>query len=285
MPFTKARFFSGVFFLLVVFAFSSMAFPFDSDSRFAIRLSGGLGYLSLGEMNAGIRGVLNDIAFERDIHTNSTYNDLKMGTNFGADLIYYLTPKIGVGIGGEFIHGRKTSTYSFTGTQSGYISSAPILTAVPLKVGLFFNTPLSGKIEFTATLGAGYYRTSLDNTYGWEIANVAPATTERIKVSAWSPGFHAGVGLEYSIGRRFALFFEALGRLAKANGFKGTVQYTGHSAVSAKLYSFDVVFDEGSFPILDASNVVPSEGGIQNVREATIDLSGGCAFLGLVIRF
>ena len=285
MHLTKARFFSGVFFLLVVFVFSSVAFPFDSAGQFAIRLSGGLGYLSLGEMNTGIKGALNDIAFERDIHTNSTYNDLKMGTNFGADLIYYLTPKIGVGIGGEFIHGSKTSTYSFTGTQSGYISSAPILTAVPLKVGLFFKTPLSGKINFTATIGTGYYRTSLDNTYGWEIANVAPATTERIKVSAWSPGFHAGVGLEYSISRRFALFFEALGRLAKANGFKGTVQYTGRSAVSAKLYSFDDVFAEGSFPILDASNVVPSGGGIQNVREATIDLSGGSAFLGLVIRF
>jgi hypothetical protein len=285
MHFTKVRFFSGVLFLVVLFTFSSEAFALDSDSRLAIKLSGGLGYLSLAEMNTGIKGALNDIAFERDIATNSTYNDLKMGTDFGADLIFYLTPKIGVGIGGEFIHGRKTSTYSFTGIRSGYISCAPILTAVPLKFGLFFKTPLSGKINFTATIGAGYYRTSLDNTYGWEIVKVTPATTERFKVSAWSPGFHGGIGLEYSVSRRFALFFEALGRLAKVRGFKGTVQYTGRSAVSARLYSFDDVFAEGSFPIIDAWDVVPSGGGIQNVREATIDLSGVSAFLGVVIRF
>jgi hypothetical protein len=93
-------------------------------------------------------------------------------------------------------------TCTFNGQFSGSVSAEPLLTALPIKAGLFLKLPLSGKLHLTADLGAGYYRASLDNTYTWEITGVAPQTIERFKVSSWRPGFHGGVGLEYSIGNR-----------------------------------------------------------------------------------
>jgi hypothetical protein len=209
MRFREFRFFRGFFLTtgLLIVALMSFAAPSSAaDGRFAIRLSGGLGYLSLAEMNNGLRGVLNDIwaSFQGDLTSASTYNDLKMGTNFAVDVIYYLSPKIGIGVGTEFIRGRKTSMYSWTGPRAGSVSAEPLLTAMPLKAGLFFKLPLSGRLNFTADIGAGYYRTSLDNTYAWEVTGIVPLTTERFKVSAWRPGFHGGIGLEYALGGRYS---------------------------------------------------------------------------------
>jgi hypothetical protein len=291
MRFREFRFFRGFFLTtgLLIVALMSFAAPSSAaDGRFAIRLSGGLGYLSLAEMNNGLRGVLNDIwaSFQGDLTSASTYNDLKMGTNFVVDVIYYLSPKIGVGVGAEFIRGRKTSMYSWTGPRAGSVSAEPLLTAIPLKAGLFFKLPLSGRLSFTADIGAGYYQASLDNTYAWEVAGIVPLTTERFKVSAWSPGFHGGIGLEYSLGSRLALFFEALGRVAKVKGLKGTVQYNQNAAQSATLYYYEQIIDTTWYPILDASAAAPTAGpDTRNVREATIDLTGGSALIGLVIRF
>jgi hypothetical protein len=291
MSYKGYRFFPGFFLttgLLVITMAGLAARGFSADSRFAVRLSGGLGYLGLTEMNTGLRGTMNDIwvSFQGDLTSASTYNDLKMGTNFAVDVIYYLSPKIGVGVGAEFIRGRKTSMYSWTGPRAGSVSAEPLLTAIPLKAGLFFKLPLSGRLNFTADIGAGYYQASLDNTYAWEVAGIVPLTTERFKVSAWNPGFHGGIGLEYSLGSRLALFFEALGRVAKVKGLKGTVQYNQNTAQSATLYYYEQIIDTTWYPILDASVTAPATGpDTRNVREATIDLTGGSALIGLVIRF
>jgi hypothetical protein len=209
MSYKGYRFFPGFFLttgLLVIAMAGLAARGFSADSRFAVRLSGGLGYLGLTEMNTGLRGTMNDIwvSFQGDLTSASTYNDLKMGTNFAVDVIYYLSPKIGIGVGTEFIRGRKTSMYSWTGPRAGSVSAEPLLTAMPLKAGLFFKLPLSGRLNFTADIGAGYYRTSLDNTYAWEVTGIVPLTTERFKVSAWRPGFHGGIGLEYALGGRYS---------------------------------------------------------------------------------
>ena len=291
MHFIRLRF-SPAFFLaagLLIVAMMGLSSPgFAADSRFAVRFSGGLGYLGLSEMNNGLRGTMNDVwaSYQGELTSASTYNDLKMGTNFAVDVIYYLSPKVGIGVGAEFIRGRKTSMYSWTGPRAGSISAEPLLTAMPLKAGLFFKLPLSGRLNFTADIGAGYYRASLDNTYAWEITGIVPLTTERIKVSVWRPGFHAAIGLEYSLGRRLALFFEALGRMAKIKGLKGTVQFNQNAAESATLYYFEQTIDTTWYPILDAMPAPPAAGaGTRNVREATIDLTGGSALIGLVIRF
>jgi hypothetical protein len=224
-------------------------------------------------------------SFQGELVSGSTYNDLKMGTNFGADVVYYVTPKIGIGLGAEYVRGRKMSSYTWTGPNAGFISAEPLLTAMPVKAGLFLKLPLSGKLSFTANLGAGYYRASLDNTYIWEVAGVVPEITERFKVSVWRPGFHGGIGLEYALGSRLAIFFEALGRVAKIKGLTGTVQYNQNDAEAATLYYYEQLIDTTWYPILDASATVPIGPDIRSVREATIDLTGGTALVGFVIRF
>ena len=64
MHFMMLRF-SPAFFLaagLLIVAMMGLSSPgFAADSRFAVRLSGGLGYLGLTEMNNGLRGAMNDV--------------------------------------------------------------------------------------------------------------------------------------------------------------------------------------------------------------------------------
>jgi hypothetical protein len=259
-----------------------------AESRFAIRVSGGLGYFSLAEMNSGLRGTMNAVwaSFMGELTADSIYNDLRMGADLAIDAVYYLTPKIGVGIGTEYVRGHKTSAYSWTGPRAGSIFAEPLLTAMPIKAGVYFKLSLSGRLNFTADIGAGYYQAKLDNTYVWQVQGVFPETTERFKVSTWSPGFHGGIGLEYSLGPRLAIFFEALGRLAKVKGLKGTVQFDQNPAEAATLYFYELLVDTTWYPILDASSSDPTEGpDTRSVREATIDLSGGSALIGIVIRF
>lgn len=281
---SKLRFPPGRCLFLAAFLFATTAEGSAAEIRFAIRLYGGLSYLSLAEMNDGIKGALNDIAFRRDIAAISTYNDLRMGAEFGADLVIFFTSKLGIAVGTEYIHGRKLSRYSFSGAQSGFISGEPIFTSVPVKASLFLKLPLSRKLNFTASAGVGYYHVSFDNTYAWEITGIVPQTTERFKFSAWRPGFQAGIGLEYALGSRLAVFFEASGRLARIKGLKGTVQFNQNTAESASLYSFEQIIETTWFPVLDAMPTAPAWEDIRNVREATIDLSGGSAIIGFVIK-
>ena len=111
-------------------------------------------------------------------------------------------------------------------------------------------------------------------------------TTERFKVSAWKPGVQGGLGLEYALGSRLSLFFEASGRLVKVKGLKGTVQFNQNAAESATLFYFEQLIDTTWYPLFDAMPTAPTEGpDIRNVREATIDLTGGTVLIGFVIRF
>jgi len=285
MHFKKRRFHPGFVFFLGLFLFATAADSSAAEKRFEIRLYGGIGYLSLNEMNDGIRGALNDMAFNRSMAENSVYNDLRMGTDFGADLIYFLTPKVGIAVGGEYIHGRKSSRHSFSGGATGFISGEPILTSIPVKAGLFLKLRLSGKLNFTAGAGVGFYHVSFDNTYAWEIKGVVPQTTERLKFSAWRPGFQMGIGFEYALGPRLAVFFEALGRLARVKGLKDTVQSNQNEAKSATLYSLEQLVDTTWFPLLDAMPAAPTGEEFRNVREAAIDLGGGRGLVGFVVRF
>jgi hypothetical protein len=159
---------------------------------------------------------------------------------------------------------------------------------MPLSVSLHYFLPTRGRIGFGARAGLGpalawgsaSQRLS-DETGDW--------TLSEYRVSGGGLSFQGGIGLEYRLGGRAALFMEARGRLAAFSNFKGEATLsdsTGWSdASSGLLWNERVDLGSlGSFQIFEISDSEPSGAGLSDVRRAQVDLSGLSLVLGVVFK-
>lgn len=263
-------------------------------SRVGIRLWGGMNYLLAKDVNDGNKGrsdLLRSAADFSGWSISGETNPIRMGYDFGGDLIINLTRGIGLGFGGGYLQGTKESDIAFTkGTYNLTMTSKPDIRAVPLRAGLFLNLPMSERAYFNLNVGAGYYISKY--SYVWKIEGTGywnDVDKITYKVSASGFGFHGGIGLEFDVASNLAFFVEGQARYAKIGGFEGTVEkhykedwtYSGEG----KLYYYDLKYGANYFKQLDVRTTPPSGSYVSNVREATVDFSGLYAVAGIKIKF
>ena len=264
---------------------------FSKGIGLSLRLSGGLNYFPSGEIDNGIRGVFDSTA---DFLSSAGYTldkrpeSFRTGFDVSGDIIFYIKPRVGIGLGAGYIRATETSLLVVTGKNiilDHQIGVAPKITAVPVRLGLFFTLPINRLLSISLNGGASLYlaKYSYDLSTTWDDMN-----NIRQRANAKGLGFHGGIGLEVHLNPRVIFFIEGQGRHAKISNFKGEETEREYGG-----FGFDYVYSrekgtlyylEGEkYPYLAILEEEPS--GFKTVRKATFDFSGFGLRAGLKIKF
>jgi len=285
--------------LLVAGLLSLPAWAAGSGSGFgfSVKAHGAFSYLQASDVNTGAGSFFDYygiLAEELGYATEGGYSPLHGGYGFGADLIFSVSPRLGVGIGVGYLRSSGNSTLIIdTGTETGQIIGMSKLSAMPIRLGLFTTWPLGGKLSLIANAGAAYYadvrfesmmRVESETSDYWLEMNVAAKTSRFGNV-----GFQGGLGLEYALSPRMFLFFEATGRYARFENFpSATMNLEDYEGVdfeeTGRIYLETDTVPQGTlthFLVLE-TEPVPDPG--QTYREPKFDFSGFALQIGVRIR-
>lgn len=264
-------------------------------SKLSLKLYGGYSHILAGDVNEGSDfyfEVLEAYAAEGMGTTTGTYKPLHGGYNFGADLIYQISPALGIGLGVGYMRNSSESVGTWAYETNEYtLSAAPTLTAMPIRLGLFLTVPIGPKLDLIANAGAAYYmglkfegtQYEEDAAGYWKIMII-----EASERSGADIGFHGSLGFEYKLSPKLGFLVEAVGRYAKFKNFEtvtaGVENSDGVSDVDDGRLLYIADFDFGDYEISGFSpmDTEPSEPGY---REPKFDLGGFSLQAGFRIRF
>ena len=270
---------SGVLFLLLsVFLPKAM-----NAAVLTIRFYGGGTYLQGGDLNSGMKGWADYYkALYRTYgypQQSGSFAPVHLGFEAGGDIIFHLTTRLGIGLGGEYLKATKTSTLAFQSTSSNFtMTFIGEPSAIPAKLSLFYFLPLGKRVTVSLHAGAGYYsakarliaRTNFDYI---------------IDSSAKGIGYHGGLGLEWKLFSKFYFLIEGAARYAVLSGFEGKVTMVGLGGWNGKLYYWGATASFlDKFNYIDLLGGAPGGTAIAFVREAKIDFSGFSLRAGFVIK-
>ena len=265
-------------------------------SKLSLRLYGGYSYIGAADVNEG-----SDFYFELvELYAaqskgtvTGSYSPLHGGLDFGADLIYQITPNIGVGLGAGYMRNsrRSTATWAFDATE--YVLTAePVLTAIPVRLGVFLTFPVGGRINLTADAGAAYYAglkfdatQRVDfNATEWQEMSVGS-----IEAGSANVGFQGSLGLEYMVSPKMGFFIEAAGRYAKLGNFDQVTGISnssggGSETTDGKLYIATDTDPDFPVSMFTIEETPPVDTAFETYREPKFDLSGFSLQAGIRIR-
>ena len=292
---------------LIVWCFIVLPGSARADGKLSLRLQGGWTHISGGDVNPGTQDWLyysighgaNDEfwAFWR-----GGSRAVHIGYEFGGDVIFALTPRIGISIGGGYLRvSRASSMYFDRGVPSIWAGGAganPKLSAVPIRVGVHLTMPLSGKVNFLVEGGGCYYfnaRYSDELIEGTSIFDNGLYSQTRITTSAEAKGvplgLHGGLGFEYRLLPNLFLSLSALGRYARFRTWEGFSEFEffdyveGWTTFSEQgILYYELVPDLPDPPRLITAQSSPSMTIGPEPRKAVIDFSGISLQLGIRIR-
>jgi hypothetical protein len=268
--------------------------------KFDLRIHGGYSHLAAADVNKGSGGYYefyNLLAEYGGYGLEGGTKALHGGYDFGADVVLPLSPRLGVGIGLGYMRsaGRTDMTLTID-TQDLVVSVGSSLSAIPLRLGVFYTLPLAGRLSLTANAGAAVYLgLRFHDSYRYEQGSVwgeQMISANRTSFSA-NLGGQGGLGFDYRVTSKWGFFVEAQGRYARFKNFgQATIEVAsaegGSQTREGKIYLRSetlatdppVVFN--AFVVADAPP--SSEPPDLVVREPRFDLSGFCLQAGIRIR-
>lgn len=257
----------------------------QAQSRFTLRLSGGLNMLDGGDLNTGAEGWFNfwdALAQAFGNTTSGTFSAANLGLNFGGDFIFKFNESMGVGIGAGLLSASKESVMSFSNAGgSGTFTHKVTASAIPLRLSFFYYLPVSSSMNVVFNAGLGYYLAKA-NYLLTEDAGGTPVTDE-IDASGSGLGFHGGLGLEIALMPNLGILVDLSGRFASCGGFEG--DETSGGTVHGKVYAFDDNTGIGTFHFITVETTLPSGAGISNAAEAKVSFTGFSLVAGFFVRF
>jgi hypothetical protein len=263
----------------------------QASLSFKVRLYGGLGYLSGGDLNSGLEGLMDayKVAFMgAGSRADGKFEPAHFGPALGGDLILQLSPAIGLGLGTGYVQASKDSSIVIVNAGHTYtISGKPNLSAIPIKLSLFASVP-AGPVTFNFHGGVGYYLSKLSYMLRIEAAGDSLEYDGQLETKGGF-GFQGGIGLEFHIASAVNFFIEAQGRYLRIDGFEGTntTKITGlpNYTTTGKLYDYDQLTAIGYYRWIIISAMDLTAIPAAKARLAVIDFSGGALVAGIVIKF
>jgi len=254
-----------------------------------IKLSGGLNYFFAGDIDKGIRGLYDSMAdflssagYTLDKRTESFHT----GLDISGDIIFYVKPRLGIGLGAGFIRATETNLLIVSGKdiiEEQKIGSTPTISVVPIRLGLFFTLPIHRLFSISFNGGTALYLAKYSYSLAtvWDDMNIIGQNA-----NAKGLGFHGGIGLEVKLNQRASFIIEGQGRYAKISNFKGE-EIEREKVAPNNVYSVEngmlYYLEDEKYPYLAIRKEEPS--GFKTIRKATFDLSGFSLRAGLIIKF
>lgn len=266
-------------------------------SKLSIRLYGAYSYIGAADVNKGARGLYDLFALYDSMGLGSAvgeYEPSHGGANFGADVIYRITPRFGVGLGAGYIRCSNDPLMAFAvGSAAGIITGGPTLSAVPVRLGVFASFPISGKLDLTANAGGAWYaglKLHVKERYDLSSSDWTEMDLAGSRSDLSNLGVQGGLGLEYKLSRTMGFFVEAEGRYARFTNFDSVTSTTSSSAGASetetgRLYVVTSTFPEGSYSTFFISETPPVSSPGTIYEDPKIDLSGFALRAGIHIRF
>ena len=278
--------------------------PAAADSggvKIDLRIHGGFSRLAAGDVNTGsggLYGFYKLFADYGDYTYTGGYEPLHRGYDAGADVIFLLSSRFGVGIGIGFLRSAGDADMTLTSPSSGDLvfEGGPALTAFPIRLGLYYSLPLVGKLSLTANAGAAFYA-GLRFADRFHVEQGSVFSTQEITATRTSLsknlGLQGGLGLEYKITPKMGTFVEIQGRYARFENFGSASIYlasaeAGSATREGKIYlrtqtlSSDPLIVYNMFQV--ESTPPPPNPPDLVISEPKFDLSGFCLQAGVRIR-
>ena len=264
----------------------------SKGEKFALKLSGGMNYLLVGDVNEGVKGVIDSLRDSATVvpgtSTGGEAKPIHLGFDFEGYIIINLTPRVGIGFGAGYIQGAKTSEsmVHFPEGPEASFTFKPKISAIPIRLGVFYTLPMNEMMNVVFNAGAGLYLAKY--SYNFRPEGAWSGNTINQKASAKGFGFHGGVGLEFNLAPKIAFVLEGQGRYAKIGGFEGTAKYAGSSlpyTEEGALYYWEQMTIFRKYPRVLVQENKPSGPLYSNVRDAKVDFSGFTFLAGIKINF
>lgn len=286
-------------FLLSIGVMAGFGFSQSSISHFSLRLSGGVSYFSVGELNSVLSG-LSDYFYVDNSNVSGRFESMHVGMNFSLEAVYLITDRIGIGLGGGFFRVSKEDKLHyeyFNNTIRNDITYTRTIGFVPLTLNIHYLCPLGSKLNLSLSGGLGYYLTSFDfKSYNVEMRpTVTNHGTETADFKTKGTiGFQGSLGLDMPLTKNLGIFVAARGWYATVSSLTGETSgdyvegsMSGTYKVSdVHFWVEDYHYHEKIYPDFSIYKDAPLSGGvISNVHELKIDLSGFSLGAGLRINF
>ncbi|MBA7603665.1 hypothetical protein ES703_10780 [subsurface metagenome] len=253
--------------------------------RIGIKLSGGTSYLVVGDPNASLKGLadfLKDWASGGGETIEGDIKKIHFGLDLEGDVIFYLTPRFGISLGSGYIYGQKGVEENKIAFMGQTFSDGMKVSAIPVRLGVYYYLPLSSRIRFFLNGGVGYYFAKWSETYRNEIPVGVIARDQKAKANG--VGFHGGVGFELNLVSHIALVFEGQGRYVKIGGFEGEKD-PGVEKGTLYYFEYQIFADGDWYPMINILEQEPVGIFVRNIREAKVDFSGFTFRAGIKITF
>jgi opacity protein-like surface antigen len=290
---------------LIVFFFLVMEIQAkDFPKGFSLKFTGGYGTMLIGDINVVLEDQENsysDWASLPDATKEGEFKKLNRGFEYEGELIISLTEHFGIGIGAGYIQRAEPSKIAFELDTSvlylNYdISYSPELSAIPIKLSIYYYFPIVSRMNLFLNGGIGYYFGKLNYRSVWDMHMVYEGWDSSdvrldsiIETKDNGIGFHGGIGFEYDVMKNLAFFVEGAGRYIKLKDWEGdSIEYIGVTyddgttegtteTSSGTLWYYEVV--------LKIQEEKPNGSNIRNVRKAEVDFSGFSFRIGLRVKF
>lgn len=247
--------------------------------RFGLKLTGGINYLEVGDPNASLKGfadLTKELAVFWGVTGEGEIEQIRNGLDLEGDVIFYLTPRLGISLGSGYIYGNKAKNENKVILLDQTYAYGMEMSAIPARLGVYYSLPISSWGQFFLNGGVGYYFAKWSESVDW----MASTTDQEAKGSGI--GFHGGMGFEFRLVSHFALILEGQGRYVKIGGFEGEKS----NFIEGTLNYYEIQFGASGkwYPKVDViDGLIPA--GVRNLREAKVDFSGFTVRAGIKINF
>lgn len=254
--------------------------------RSSLVVWGGAGYSKIGDINDGAQGLADLYQFQLGWRADQAISPAQTGLQFGAEFQFPIGSHLFLSAGLEYFSGSSASLVTYAnGVTTSTLSVTPAFNALPFKFGfVFYPTDiLYFKIGAMYTVArASYAYHFIDGPFWQDWAGQA---------TAGGLGVYGGVGLEIPAGRTFSFILEASSQYMPLSGLTGSGTFQDSTlqnpvTETGTLYSYDgkpTLLN--SFPLVFIRDKLPTEGGVENAREAKLDLTGLALRAGIKVKF
>lgn len=262
-----------------------------------LKLSGGYGTMTTGDYNtfgAGLDDLLSTLE-ALGATTEGDFNKINPGFEYEAEFILSLPAGFGVGVGVGYIQRSKMTELSASIPLSGSASASiePKISAMPINVSGYYFTPGIAPLKFFVYGGIGYYYGKLTTDIREDSTPPDFWTEQEMVFKDQGFGLHGGVGLEFKVDPRIAIFIEGRARYCNLKSWNGDGTYEDSdgftdTGVGSMWYFEELDQNYGSgewFPGITISTGTPSGPDIRNVRKFEVNLSGVSLRTGIRIKF
>ncbi|MCX6560415.1 MAG: outer membrane beta-barrel protein [Candidatus Aminicenantes bacterium] len=256
--------------------------------RFSIRLYGAPSLLSGGDVNDGQQGMSDywsRLADMAGYSVTGAFGPARFGLEFGGDIVFQISPNLGIGLGAGYINAARESSIEFRqGSETLPETVKPAYGSVPIRLGLFYTIPVSSKMSVVLSGGPELHLARASTL--WTLTEGSDTIRQENTVKGTGLGFQAAAAFEFRLSPSIGLLLEIAGRYAKFGGLTGTFSSSDNSNSFETTGTFYAVEIPGvgseRFLVVMVSEATPT--GYLSVREAKLDLTGGSLRFGLVIH-